>query len=173
MLNTNFLVDNIHLTLRPVELGDDEFVYRVYASTRADEMALVNWTPEQQEAFLRMQVNAQREHYKIHYPNAEYHIIQREDIPVGRLMTERSKDDILVMDIALLPEYRNAGIGTAILTGLINEAGRENLSVVLRVEFFNPAIGLYTRLGFVKTREISVYHEMIWKPGNQSESLKV
>jgi N-acetylglutamate synthase-like GNAT family acetyltransferase len=168
-LNTNFLINDTRLTLRPMEAGDDEFAYRVYASTRSDEMALVDWTDEQKEVFLRMQVDAQKAHYKIHYLNAEYYIIQRKDISIGRLMIEPSKDFILLMDVALLPEYRNAGIGTTIMTNLMNKAAQVNLPLVLRVEFFNPAIRLYTRLGFVKTREMNVYHEMVWTPGNATK----
>ena len=69
------------------------------------------------------------------------------------------------MDIALLPEYRNKGIGTAILRDLMDKARQEDLPLVLRVEFFNPAIRLYQRFGFVKTREVnSVYQEMVWTP---------
>lgn len=168
-MNTNFLVDNIRLILRPVEAGDDELIYQVYASTRAEEMALVDWSAEQQEAFLRMQVGAQTDHYKIHYPQAEYHIIEREDAPIGRLITERSKDSILIIDIALLPEYRKMGIGTAILKDLMGAAEREKRSIVLRVEFFNPALQLYARLGFAKTREMSIYHEMVWTPEGRGE----
>src|SRR5688572_22204431 len=98
-----------------METSDVQFLSQVYASTRTDEMALVNWADEQKAAFLQMQFNAQTEHYQIHYPRAEYHIIQREGAPIGRLITERSNNQLLVMDIALLPEYRNAGIGTTII----------------------------------------------------------
>ncbi len=164
ILKTDFAFDNMCLMLRPVELGDDEFIYRVYASTRADEMALVNWTDEQKEAFLRMQVNAQTDHYKNYYPRAQYHIIQREDILIGRLITDQSPKNILIIDIALLPPYRAAGIGTAVMKNLMNYAQEINLPIILRVEFFNPALNLYARLGFVKTGEMSIYHEMTWTP---------
>jgi GNAT superfamily N-acetyltransferase len=165
LLNANFLINNMQLALRPAQAGDNEFFYRVYASTRSNEMTLVNWTDEQKEAFLHMQFNAQTEHYQIHYPNAEYKIFQCDDIPIGRLIIERSKNQLLLMDIALLPEYRNTGIGTVIIQDLMNEADQVGLPLVLRVEFFNPVIRLYTRLGFIKTREVnSVYHEMVWTP---------
>jgi ribosomal protein S18 acetylase RimI-like enzyme len=157
----------MHVTLRPVGAGDEDFLYRVYASTRTDEMALVDWSAEQKEAFLRMQLQAQTTHYRAYYPNAEYQIIQRKDsIPIGRLIVDRSNDSILIVDIALIPEYRNAGIGTTIIQHLMAEAAPTNLPIILRVEFFNPAIKLYNRLGFVKTREINIYHEMVWKPGS-------
>ncbi len=165
-MNTDFLVDNVQVRLRPAEAKDDEFVYRVYASTRMDEMALVDWSAEQQEAFLRMQFEAQCKHYQANYPGAVHQIIEREGLPIGRFILQRLHSQLLIMDIALLPEYCNAGIGTTIIRDLMEEASRLGLPIVLRVEFFNPAIRLYTRLGFVKTREVnSVYHEMMWTPG--------
>jgi GNAT superfamily N-acetyltransferase len=166
-LNTDFLIANMHVTLRPVGAGDEDFLYRVYASTRTGEMALVDWSAEQKEAFLRMQFQAQTTHYRAYYPNAEYHIIQREaSIPIGRLIVDRSNDSMLIIDIALLLEYRNAGVGTTIIQHLMAEATPTNQPIILRVEFFNPAMKLYIRLGFVKTREINIYHEMVWKPGS-------
>jgi ribosomal protein S18 acetylase RimI-like enzyme len=166
-LNTDFLIANMHVTLRPVGVGDEDFLYRVYASTRTDEMALVDWSAEQKEAFLRMQLQAQTTHYRAYYPNAEYQIIQREaSIPIGRLIVDRSNDSLLLMDIALLPEYRSAGIGTTIIQDLMAEADSTNQPIILHVEIFNPAMKLYERLGFVKTGEQGIYHEMVWKPGS-------
>ena len=153
------------VTLRIATPEDRAFYLRVYASTRAEEMARVDWGDDQKEAFLQMQFNAQTEHYLLHYPKAEYQVIQQDGNPIGRLIVERSINQLLIMDIALLPEYRNTGIGTTIIKDLMDEASQAGLPVVLRVEFFNPVIRLYTRLGFVKTREVnSVYHEMVWKP---------
>jgi ribosomal protein S18 acetylase RimI-like enzyme len=166
ILNTDHLIANMHFTLRPAEAGDEDFLHRLYASTRTDEMALVDWSAEQKEAFLCMQFQAQTAHYRAYYRHAEYQIIQHENIPIGRLIVDRSNDSMLVVDIALLPEYRNAGIGTTIIRHLMTEAALAYQPIVLRVEFFNRAIKLYSRLGFVKTREINIYHEMIWHPGS-------
>jgi ribosomal protein S18 acetylase RimI-like enzyme len=114
-----------------------------------------------------MQFDAQTKHYSLHYPNAEYKIIERAGVPIGRLIVEDRGDHFLIMDIALLPEYRRMGIGTFLIQELKQEAVRLNLPLVLRVEFFNPAIRLYDRLGFVKTREVNtVYHELVWTPGS-------
>jgi ribosomal protein S18 acetylase RimI-like enzyme len=153
--------------LRPAGAGDEDFLHRLYASTRTDEMALVDWSDEQKEAFLRMQFQAQTAHYRAYYPHAQYQIIQHKNSsPIGRLIVDRSNDSMLIIDIALLPEYRNAGIGTTIIQQLMTEAAAIHLSIVLRVEFFNPALKLYSRLGFIKTREINIYHEMIWQQGS-------
>ena len=59
------------ITLRPVAVADDAFLYSVYASTRAEEMTRVPWTPEQKEAFLRMQFTAQKQHYAAEFPHAQ------------------------------------------------------------------------------------------------------
>ena len=153
------------LELRLVKEADQDFLFSVYASTRTDEMNLVDWSAKQKEDFLRMQFDAQTEHYSLHYPNAEYKIIERAGVPLGRLIVENRGDHFLMMDLALLPEYRRSGIGTYLIQELKQEAIRLNLPLVLRVEFFNPAIRLYDRLGFVKTRDVnSVYQEMVWTP---------
>ncbi len=157
------------LVLRNAEPGDAEFLYRVYAGTRADEMALVDWTAEQKEAFVRMQFNAQRQHYQTYYPEAQYQVIQCDGGSAGRLIVDRSGPAVLIIDIALLPEYRNAGIGTSLMKDLLAEASGAGRPVVLHVETFNPAMKLYLRLGFVKTGEQGIYHEMTWTPVRAAE----
>ena len=102
------------LDLQPVRPEDEPFLFELYASTRSDEMALVGWDKRQQEAFLRMQFNAQRSSYAMQFPNADYRIIVHDDRAAGRLIVDRSGEDILLIDVALLPEFRNAGIGSAL-----------------------------------------------------------
>jgi GNAT superfamily N-acetyltransferase len=162
-LNTDFALSNRHFLLRPVQPQDGDFLFRVYACTRADEMALVDWTDDQKAAFLRMQFNAQRDHYLRFYPKAEYSIIQRDATDIGRLIVDRSRDPLLLMDIALLPEYRNGGIGTALIKDLMDEAAGRNWAMSLHVETFNPARKLYDRLGFVEISEQGFHHEMSWR----------
>lgn len=153
--------------LRPTVADDEAFLLGVYASTRAEEMALVDWSEEQKAAFLRMQFDAQTSHYLAHYPFAEYYIVQWNGKSIGRLILEPTPESLLIMDIALLPEFRNRGIGSTIINDLMKKARQDNVPLVLRVEFFNPAVQLYTRFGFVKTREVnSVYQEMIWYPNS-------
>jgi ribosomal protein S18 acetylase RimI-like enzyme len=162
-LNTSFSIANELVALRPVEAGDDDFLCRVYGSTRTDEMALVDWTDEQKAAFLRMQFDAQRAHYRTHYLKAEYFVIQRNGVDIGRIIVERSQDPLILMDIALLPEYRGMGIGTTLIKDLMAEAAGKGWALTLHVEFFNPALALYTRLGFVKIAEQDVYYKMLWR----------
>ncbi len=153
------------IILRCILPEDNSFLFQVYASTRADEMALVTWSEEQKTDFLHMQFNAQRQHYLSYFPQAEYSLICREDNrPIGRMIIDRSGDEILLMDIALLPEYRNAGIGMHLMRDIQNEASAKGLPVRLHVEIFNRALRLYERLGFAKIGENGVYLKMEWLP---------
>ena len=168
-MNTEFIVAETLITLHPIDPCDKDFLLKVYASTREDEMSLVDWGEEQKSTFIKMQFDAQTHHYHVHFPLAEYLIIKLEEIPIGRLILTRSEKQILIIDIALLPGYRNRGIGTVLLKEIMKDARNSDLNIVLHVEFFNPVINLYSRLGFIKTMATEVYHEMIWVPGRLHE----
>jgi len=151
------------VTLRPIRPEDEAFLFEVYASTRAEEMALVAWDDEQKHAFLQMQFNAQRLSYQQQFPEQEYQIIMRGDVAAGRLIVDRSDEAVLLIDIALLPEHRNAGIGSSLIRDLQAEAAKAEKPVRLHVENFNPAFQLYERLGFTKVGESGFYWLMEWR----------
>ncbi len=152
------------VSLNLAQPSDEQFLFEVYASTRAEEMALVSWTAEQKQAFLQMQSDAQRQSYALEFPEAKWYVIREADEPIGRLIVNRADDKILLVDIALLPEYRNRGIGTLLLHELMSEAQQSGLPLHLHIETFNPAFRLYERLGFVKVDEIGIYWELAWFP---------
>jgi ribosomal protein S18 acetylase RimI-like enzyme len=151
------------LSLRVVDANDEGFLFQVYAGTRAPEMELVDWSAEQKQAFLQMQYNAQRQSYLQQFPKAEYHIILRNDVGVGRLIVDRSDDFISLMDIAILPEHRNSGIGSAFIKALQVESAETNKPLQLHVETFNPALSLYEKLGFTKIGEVGFYWQLEWR----------
>jgi len=151
------------LARRPITDGDLEFLYRVYASTRTEELAPVPWTDAQKEGFLRMQFNAQHSHYQQHYKDSEFSILSSSGTDVGRLYVHRGPTDIRVVDVALLPEFRGHGWGTALLRGLMAEATATR-TVSVHVERNNPALRLYARLGFTVVTEGPVYLLMHWRP---------
>lgn len=145
-----------------------EFLYRVYAGTRTEEMALVPWSDDEKEAFLRMQFNAQHTHYQKHFPDASYQVIERAGRPIGRLYVDRRTDEIRIIDIALLPEERGSGIGGALLQEVLEEAAACGLPVRIHVEKHNPALHLYHRLGFREIQDQEVFWLMEWTPPRQA-----
>ncbi len=151
------------VTLRPAVPDDDAFLFEVYVSTRADEMAAWGWGAAQQDGFLRMQFKAQQSGYAAQYSTADHDIILLDEKPVGRLMVVRADDEIRLIDLALLPEACGKGIGTILFNDLLDEAGATARPVRLRVLQTNlGAIRLYQRLGFVNISEDPIYVEMEW-----------
>ncbi len=151
--------------LKPAGPDDAELLYRIYASTRESELAVVPWDDAKKEAFLRMQFGAQDSYYRANWPNASYDLIVSGDKPLGRLYVERGEDAWMVLDIALLPGCRGQGIGTRLLNGVLADAAAVAKSVRIYVERFNPARHLYDRLGFRQVEEQEIYLLMEWKPG--------
>lgn len=146
------------VTLRPIREEDMEFLLRLYATTRAEEMAMVSdWTDEQKEQFVRMQFQAQHAWYQEHYGDAQFDLVLADGIPVGRLYVHRRAKEIRLVDIALLPECRNRGIGTALLSELFTESAAAGKPVTIHVEKYNPAMRLYERLGFIPIADRGVY----------------
>ncbi len=52
------------------------------------------------------------------------------------------------MDIAILPRFRERGIGTALIKEIIDEAAQSAKTVQIYVENFNPSLRLFQGLGF-------------------------
>ncbi len=146
-----------HLIRHPIQPEDAAFLLRLYASTRAEELAVLGWPDAQKAAFLHQQFTAQHTYYHAQYPNAAYDLLLRDDVPIGRLYVDRRPDEICILDIALLPEHRGQGIGTALLQELIFESEATRLPLRLHVENYNPACRLYDRLGFVQVSDNGVY----------------
>ena len=152
-------------SLRPVQAEDEALLFEIYASTRTEEMALVDWSDAQKEAFLRMQFAAQHQHYQNVFPDARFDIILSDDRPIGRLYVDRRPDEIRIVDIALLPEARNQGVGSSLVKELLAEARDAGKPVRIHVERNNPALRLYERLGFARTGETGIYLLMEWPSG--------
>ena len=154
----------LDVTYRESTDEDLGFMALVYASTRVEEVAATGWPVEVQHQFLAHQADAQHRHYRAHYPNAEWLVIERSGEPVGRLYIDEWPSQFRLIDISLLPEGRGKGIGGAILADLQEAAAGKGKALSIHVERNNPAMSLYLRLGFAKVDEHGVYDLMEWKP---------
>jgi GNAT superfamily N-acetyltransferase len=151
------------ISLRPITPEDDAFLARVYASSRADELAITGWSEELKVDFCRRQFDAQSEYYAANYPEPTFQVIERDGLPVGRLYVARWEKEIRIVDITLLPEFRGSGIGTKLLRDLQDEALAAGKSLTIHVERFNRALTLYQRLGFQQVEDKGVYLLMKWE----------
>ncbi len=152
------------IALRAYQDTDRDFLFRLYSSTRAQEIAPFGWPPAQQEAFLRMQFTAQQRWYSMSYEQAEHQIIEEGGVPIGRIMVLRQPPAAVLIDIALLPEHRGKGIGGELIRQVIQQCDQQGLPLRLQVLRANPALRLYERLGFVRTQEDQIYIHMERSP---------
>jgi GNAT superfamily N-acetyltransferase len=151
--------------LRPVLESDNEFLLSVYASTRADELAQVEWVEGQKEMFLRWQFDMQRREYDTRFPDANYRLILIDQQPAGRIWVGSDDEQIRLLDIALLPEFQNRGVGTVLLERLKSDA--QSAGKALRHMVFvlnNNADRFYERLGFEMIEDLGAYKHMEWRP---------
>jgi ribosomal protein S18 acetylase RimI-like enzyme len=134
--------------LRACTEADDAFVYDVFCTTWASEVAAL---PNQNLAqhVLRIQHIAQERRFAGRYPRHDRFIVVEDGEPAGRLYVHEGESVIQVIDLTLMPRFRDRGIGTRIFHDLLEHAEEVGKSVSLRVERRNErATMLYTALGF-------------------------
>ena len=84
--------------------------------------------------------------------------------PAGRIWIGRDDEEIRLLDIALLPEFQNRGVGTLLLRWLIEEATQSGKALRHMVFVMNnDAHRFYERLGFEVIEEMGAYKHMEWK----------
>ncbi len=152
------------VALRPLTADDEPFALSVYASTRQEELAPVPWSDAEKAAFVGMQFAAQSAHYAQHYTGLSSDVILVDGERAGRLLVARWREEIRIVDIALLPPFRGRGAGSELLAELMDEATEMGKRLSIHVERTNRALGLYERLGFKPVAETGVYLRMEWDP---------
>ncbi|MEP6919713.1 MAG: GNAT family N-acetyltransferase [bacterium] len=150
--------------LRPVTPQDGEFLVSLYASTRADELNQVQWAEGQREQFVQWQFEMQRREYQTRYPDAEYDVILVDELGAGRIWIGEDDDQIRLLDIAILTEFQNRGLGTLLIERLIAAARPTGKSLRHMVFVLNnDAHRFYERLGFVIIEDLGAYKHMEWR----------
>ena len=152
------------ITLRPATDADYDFMRRLYHATREEEMKHFPFSDTEKIIFLNQQFAAQYEHYKVHYPSCERNIVERDGQPIGRVWVDEWRDQIRLVDIALMTSERGSGIGTQLIEGVLARGAAAGKPVTIHVEGFNPALRLYQRLGFEHVDTNGVYWLMKWTP---------
>lgn len=151
------------MEIRRAVPDDDPFLYEVFASTRMDEVVNWGWGEQEIASFLSMQWNMQTRSYQMQYPEAVNQIISCKNQPAGRIIFNASTTNIHLIDISLLPSFRNQGIGRTLLQNLQHQASEQDIPVYLSVNPSNPAARLYGRLGFQPCRKSEMVWEMVWR----------
>lgn len=152
-----------NLSSRAANEGDDFFLQELFASTRPQEMAFFA-NEDQKRAFVSMQFSI----LPRSYPNAEHIIILAGNVPIGRTIIDRKSDELHLVDIALLPDFRNCGIGALLVQQLLDEGRERQLPVRLQVFKYGDAVRFYERLGFRLIDDNGSYLKMEWRTSSKN-----
>ena len=150
--------------LRPCTEADNAFVYDVFSTTWEHEVAAL---PNQNLAqhVLRIQHIAQERRFASRYPGLQRYIVVRDGQSAGRLYVHESDSLLEVVDLTLMPSFRDHGIGTRIFHELFEHATREGQTISLRVERRNErATMLYSQLGFDLVSVDDLDNHFEWAP---------
>ena len=153
------------VSLRDATKADDDVLFSLFAVSRADLLlAIAGLDDQQREYLMRLQFQAQQDQYRSLYPNARQDLVVMQGDDIGQIRVAALDDELRLVDLCLLPEYRNHGIGSALLWDLLDEAANANKRVILHVSQGNPAARLYKRHGFSHAGEQGIYWRMEWVP---------
>jgi ribosomal protein S18 acetylase RimI-like enzyme len=142
----NELIENF--SLRAATAEDSEFLYQLYASTRAEELDAAGFAQSEREAFCRMQFGFRQHHYGLHFAHAQDRILLWQGAAVGRELVMRGAEAIELIDIAIFPNFRGRGMGGYLLQDLVRESRDRQLPIELHVDQGSRALALYQRHGF-------------------------
>ena len=159
---------NESVTLRPATSDDVTLLLEIYKSSRGDDLRGLGWDDARISEFLEMQYEAQLMFDRNDHHQAMDEVILCSGEPAGRLLVESLETEIRCLDLALLPEFRNQGVGTLLIRRLQDQAVKSRRSVRLQVVRINRAVSLFERLGFVRTSETGTHFQMEWKPARSA-----
>ena len=166
MNDTTTHTSPVNVSLRPVTADDKEFLISVYGGTRAQELAQVQWEEGQKDAFIRWQFEMQQKEYETRFPDARYDVILVDGVPAGRIWVGVDDKQIRLLDIAVMAQFQNRGVGTILLRRLMEEAAQVNKPLRHMVFVLNDnAHRFYERLGFTVIEDLGGYKHMEWVPG--------
>jgi GNAT superfamily N-acetyltransferase len=150
--------------LRPATDQSSVFLRRLYATTRDTEMKAVPWQTARKESFLDAQFQARESHCGHTFPKAQNLIVFSGDLPIGRLRLNRVDLEILIVDFALLPEYRGKGIGAELIRELQREAREAHKKLTGTVDRFSRAVSFWRSMDFQIDETQPLYLPMVWRP---------
>ncbi len=152
------------LTLRDLQAGDEAALFQLFAAVRGEELGMERWEPELRDRMLRIQFDAQRRSYREEFPHADERLILRDGLPIGWVIVDKSRPELHGVDIALLVDARQQGIGTRVIQALQEEAAAEDRPMGITVQRGNVrALALYRRLGFRAIRDTGAHFVMEWR----------
>ena len=155
----------MNITRRKATDQDAGFLLDLFKAVRGPEFAIAGLPPAQLDMLLNMQFQAQTSSYRAQFPDADHQIVLVDGATAGRTLVDRSSEQLVLVDISILPAYQKGGVGSALVGELIAEARAAGLPVRCSVGVSNPgSLRFHQRLGFRVVSQDPVYCELECAP---------
>lgn len=128
----------------------DGDVLGLLTASAASDLVAMGLDRDTAAAMAPMQAGARLHGHRAQHPDAVAYVVVAPDRAVlGRVMVDRSTAPWSVVDLVVHPSARRAGVATALLSRVTEEADAAGVAVVLQVRPDNtPALTLYAAAGF-------------------------
>jgi ribosomal protein S18 acetylase RimI-like enzyme len=129
------------VALRPATPADNEFCFQLHKAAMGDYVAAIwGWDDQSQRDY----------HAGVFNPD-RWQIVTADGADVGMLDVEYRPTEIYLGRIEIHPDHHGGGIGSRLVSALIDEAGQKGQDLVLDVLTVNHrALALYQRLGMTE-----------------------
>ena len=156
---------------RPERAADEGFRFDLFRGSRPPGEDLSALDAPLRERLMRQQFCGQNASYRANYPDARFEIVEHDGAPIGRIVTARTPDAVLIVDIALIASWRRHGIGASLVNGVLAEARMAGLPVRLSVFGSNAAaLRFYLRLGFRPIESSAIGMWLEWRDQGHKEA---
>ena len=126
------------IALRPATAADGEFCFQLHKAAMGEYVTAI-WGWDEQR---------QRDHHTRGFAPEHWQIITADGTDAGILIVDYRPTEIYLARIEIHPDYQGHGIGTRLISALIDEAAQRGQDLVLDVlTVNNRAHALYQRLG--------------------------
>ena len=153
-----------HVTTRAATEQDDAFLFGLFKEVRSVEFAQAPLAPAQLDLLMSIQYAGQKASYGAQYPGGN-EIVLLDGKAIGRMWLYRGPAEHHLVDISLMAEYRNRGIGAALLREAIAAARAAGVRLCCSVPATNHgSLRFHQRLGFQIAGRDEVYYDLAVEP---------
>ena len=152
------------ITTRTATEHDDAFLFALFKAVRSGEFAHAALEPAQLDLLIGIQYAGQKQSYGTQYPGGNS-IVLLDGEPVGRIWLFRGPAEHHLVDVALMPEFQNRGIGSILIAEAIAAARSAGVRLCCSIALTNGAsLRFHQRLGFQVVGHDEIYYDLAVYP---------